>query len=140
MARQVEVQGGRLQIRFPLGVTGFFSLIYPSGRTVARADSASNRNGYRGYVLGDKGGRCVRLTTLLPSCADCLKFWDLQPAGALRACPGLYRDTFTFTYQRDSHNLTFPRLHPTSCSVLLSLSVPKGNFLFSYWKEMFYKL
>jgi len=93
-----------------------FSLTYPSGRTLARADSAYDRNGYQGYMLGDKNGRCVQLTTFLPSCADCLKFWDLQPPGALRACPGLYRDSFTFMYERDSHNLTFPRLHPTSCS------------------------
>jgi len=25
--------------------------------------------------LGGKGGRCVGLTTLLPSCADCLEIW-----------------------------------------------------------------
>jgi len=36
----------------------------------------SNRNEYLGYLLeggwGDKGGQCVRLTTLRHSCADCL--------------------------------------------------------------------
>jgi hypothetical protein len=35
-------------------------------------DSASNANEYRGIFPGDKGGRCVRLTTLPLSCADCL--------------------------------------------------------------------
>jgi hypothetical protein len=35
-------------------------------------DSASNRNEYQGYFLGGKGDRCVGLTTLRPSCADCL--------------------------------------------------------------------
>jgi hypothetical protein len=36
-------------------------------------DSASNRNEYQEYFLGGgKGGRCVGLTTLPPSCADCL--------------------------------------------------------------------
>jgi len=35
-------------------------------------DSVSNRNKYQEYFLGGKGGRCVRLTTLPPSCADCL--------------------------------------------------------------------
>jgi len=25
---------------------------------------------------GGKGGRCVGLTTLPPSCADCLEIWD----------------------------------------------------------------
>ena len=43
-----------------------------------------------------KGGRCVGLTTLPPSCADCLEIWKPQPPGTLRACPGLYRDCFTF--------------------------------------------
>ena len=31
-------------------------------------DSASNRNEYREHFLGGKGGRCVSLTTLPPSC------------------------------------------------------------------------
>ena len=29
------------------------------------------------------------LTTLPPSCADCLEIWEPQPPGTLRACPGL---------------------------------------------------
>ena len=45
---------------------------------------ASNRNEYQEYFLGGKGGRCVGLTTLPPSCADCLEFWDPQPPGTLR--------------------------------------------------------
>jgi hypothetical protein len=51
---------------------------------------ASNRNEYQEYFLGGKGGRCVGLTTLPPSCADCLEIWEPQPPGTLRACPGLY--------------------------------------------------
>jgi len=41
----------------------------------ARIDSASNRNEYQRYLLGGgggKGGRCVGLTILPRSCADCL--------------------------------------------------------------------
>jgi hypothetical protein len=52
-------------------------------------ESASNRNAYQEYILGGKGGRCVGLTTLLNSCADCLEIWEPQPPGTLRACPGL---------------------------------------------------
>ena len=39
-------------------------------------DSASNRNEYQEYFLGEgggKGGRCVGLTILLSSCADCIE-------------------------------------------------------------------
>jgi hypothetical protein len=44
---------------------------------------------YQEYFLGGKRGRCVGLTTLPPSSADCLEIWELQPPGTLRACPGL---------------------------------------------------
>ena len=50
-----------------------------------------------GIFHGSKGGRCVGLTTLLLSCADCHEICGPQPPGNLRACPGLYRDCFVFT-------------------------------------------
>jgi hypothetical protein len=43
----------------------------------------------RSISWGDKDGRCVGLTTLPPSCADCLQLWEPQPPETLRACPGL---------------------------------------------------
>ena len=49
-------------------------------------DSASNRNEYQEYFLGGKDGRCIGLTTLPPSCANCLEIWEPQPPGTLRAC------------------------------------------------------
>jgi hypothetical protein len=52
-------------------------------------DSVSNRTEYQEYFLGGKGCRCLGLTTLSPSCADCLEIWEPQPPGTLRACPGL---------------------------------------------------
>ena len=52
-------------------------------------DSASNRNEYQEYILVGKGGRCVGLTTLPPSCADCLEIWEPQPPGTHRACTAL---------------------------------------------------
>ena len=63
---------------------------------VLEVDLASNRNEYQEYFLGDKGGRCVELTTLPPSCADCLEMWEPHTPGTLRACPGMYRNCFTF--------------------------------------------
>jgi hypothetical protein len=62
----------------------------------SRVDSASNRNEYYGYLLGGKGGWCIGLTTLPPSCDDHLEIWEPQPPGTVRACPGLCRDCFTF--------------------------------------------
>ena len=47
-------------------------------------DSACNRNEYQRYLVGGKGGQCVQLTALAPSCADCLEiletshFWSLK--------------------------------------------------------------
>ena len=54
-------------------------------------DSAANRNEYEEYFLrgGFTGGWCVGLTTLTPSCVDCLEIREPQPSGTLRACPGL---------------------------------------------------
>jgi hypothetical protein len=49
-----------------------------------------SRNEYQEYFLQrGKGGRCVGLTTLPPSCADCLEIWEPQRPGTLRACPGI---------------------------------------------------
>jgi hypothetical protein len=44
---------------------------------------------YQEYFLGGKGGQCVGLTTLPPSCADCLEIWEPQPPRTLRACSGI---------------------------------------------------
>jgi len=56
-------------------------------------DSASNGNEYQEYFLGGKGGRCVGLTTLPPSCADCHEIWGAStswnPQGLSRPVMGL---------------------------------------------------
>jgi len=44
---------------------------------------------YQEYFLVSKGGWCLGLRGLPPSCADCLEIWEPQPPGTLRACPGL---------------------------------------------------
>ena len=44
-------------------------------------DSASNRNEYQEYFVGDKGGWCLGLTTLHLSFADLLEIWEPQPPG-----------------------------------------------------------
>jgi len=54
-------------------------------------NSACNKDELQEYFLRGKGGRCVGLTTLPPSCADCHEIWEPQPPGTLRTSPGLYR-------------------------------------------------
>ena len=80
----------------PDGITGIFNLHNSSGCPVALGltqslTEMSTRNiSWR--------SRCPEhgLTTLLPSCADCLEIRKPQLPGTLRTCPGLYRDCYTF--------------------------------------------
>jgi hypothetical protein len=58
-----------------------------------------------------KGGRCIGLTTLLPSCAKCLEIWEPQPPVTLR---GLSRPVMGLLYlQADEYwcNYTQEREH-----------------------------
>ena len=82
----------------PAGVSGIFIDIksfrshYGPG-----VDSASNRNEYKEYFLGGKGGRCVRLTTYHHPGAVVTKSVSLnflEPSGSVQACNG---DCFNFT-------------------------------------------
>jgi len=53
---------------------------------------------YQECYLEGKGGRCVGLTALPTSCADCWEIWESQSPRNLGACPSLYRDSFiTYT-------------------------------------------
>jgi hypothetical protein len=54
----------------------FFIDIILSDCTVAPLTEMTTRN----ISYGGKGGRCVGLTTLPPSCADCLEIWEPQPS------------------------------------------------------------
>jgi hypothetical protein len=76
----------------PGDVIGIFNWHNPSGRTMALGltqpiTEMITRNISWGW--GVKGGRCVGLTTLPSSCADCLEIWKPQPPGTLRTSPGL---------------------------------------------------
>ena len=50
----------------------------------------STRNISSGVKEADVG-----LTTLTPSCGNCLEFWEPESSGALRASPGKRRNCFT---------------------------------------------
>jgi len=57
--------------------------------------SASNIQEYQEEFLAGKDGLCIGLTTLPPSCTDFFFNWGTSTP---KACPGLYRDTFAFTF------------------------------------------
>jgi hypothetical protein len=72
----------------PDGVTGIFHWHKPSGPTMTLGltqplTQMSTRNN------SCQGGRCVGLTNLPHSCADCLVIWERQPLGTPWACPSL---------------------------------------------------
>ena len=86
------LQAGRSWVRFPMVSLEFFIYIilpvalWPWG-WLRLLTEMSTRN-----ISWGKGGRCVGLTTLPPSCADCLEIWEPQPPGTLRAfqaCNGI---------------------------------------------------
>ena len=72
-------------------------------------DSTCNVTEYHKYFLGGKGGRCLGLITLPPSCVECHEIWEPQPPGR----QGLYRDfffifTFIFTVHCSATNIEVP--------------------------------
>ena len=85
----VGLQPGRSRVRFPTVSLGFLidiillAALWPWGLQPLTEKSTKSTSWW------GKGSRCVGLTNLLPSCADCLEMWESQLPGALRACPGL---------------------------------------------------
>jgi len=69
----------------------FFIFTNPYGKygTMAVGSTQPQTNEYQEYFLRGKGGRCVGLTTLSPSCFDYLEIWEFQPPGTLRVCTGI---------------------------------------------------
>jgi hypothetical protein len=78
----------KVAVSIPDGVIGIFHWHIPSIRIMALGltqplTEMSTRN-----ISWGKGGRCVGLTTLPPSCADCLDIWEPQPPG-IQSCNGI---------------------------------------------------
>jgi hypothetical protein len=91
----IDLQAVRLQVLSRWGGCSFiFTYLF---RLLCGIYSASNRSQYMGYSLVSKGDRCVGLTNLPPSCADCRKLLTTSNSWSPRGLLGLYRDRFTFT-------------------------------------------
>ena len=67
-------------------------------------DSAS-KNEYQD-TPGGKGGRCVRVTTLPPSCAECLVIWSLNRAEPSRPHRPVIGVAFFFKLQKAENQIT----------------------------------
>jgi hypothetical protein len=84
----------------PLGPCGLL-WTWPNPIYGPGADSASNWNEYQQSFLGGKGGRCVGLTTLPPSCGACLDILrastSWKPLGLSWTVMGLFYCEMCFT-------------------------------------------
>ena len=70
---------------------GIFQWHNSAGRTMALGSTQPLTEMSTGVFPGGKGGRCVRPTTLQPSCAVVMKSGNLNflvPSGPLQACNG----------------------------------------------------
>ena len=84
-----QLQVGRIRDRFQAVTLGIYSVAADIS-VCPWVDSAS-KNEYQD-ILGGKGGRCVRVTTVQPSCAECLVIWSLnrpEPSGPHRPVIGV---------------------------------------------------
>jgi hypothetical protein len=83
------LQAGRSRVQFPVvSLEIFIHIIFPAALW-RRVDTTSNRSDYQEYFLGDKVGRCLRLTALPPSYTCRHDIWEPQLPEILRAFPGL---------------------------------------------------
>ena len=84
------LQAGRSRVRFPMvSLESFIDIILPAALWALGLTQPLTEMSTGNIYWGGKGGRCVGLTTLPHSCADCLEIWEPQRTGNLRACPGL---------------------------------------------------
>ena len=84
------LQAGRTRDRFQTVTLVIYSVA--ADISVCSGVDSASKNEYQD-VPGGKGGRCVRVTTLPPSCAECLVIWSLnrpEPSGPHRGCFTFY--------------------------------------------------
>ena len=78
-----KLQVGRTRDRFQAVRPGIYSVA--ADISVCPGVDSASKNEYQD-IPGGKGGRCVRVTTLPPSCAECLVIWSLnrpEPSGPI---------------------------------------------------------
>ena len=108
----VEAMGRKVAVSIPDG-QNFSPKLFFRPHFGPGVDSLSSSKWCQEYFLGGKDGRCLRLETLPLSCADCLEIWKPQPSKTLRACSGLYRDSFYFHLPTTNFRWKFDELPRT---------------------------
>ena len=76
---------GRIRDLFQEVTLGIYSVA--ADISMCPGIDSANKNEYQD-IPGGKGGRCVRVTTLPPSCAECLK--RPEPSGPHRPVTGIF--------------------------------------------------
>ena len=89
-----ETRGGATSRKvaglIPDGVILIFRRLNPSGRTMSLGSTQPIiEMNTRNISCGSNGVRCVGMTTLPSTCANCLEICESQTPGTLRACPYL---------------------------------------------------
>jgi hypothetical protein len=83
----IALQAGRSRVRFPIESLIFPAALWPWSRLNLQ------QKWVPGIFPRGKRGRCLGVTNLSPSRADCLEIWEPQLPGIRAAYPGLYRVT-----------------------------------------------
>jgi hypothetical protein len=78
----------KVAVSIPDGIIRIFHVHISSGLTVVLGLIQPLKEISTCKLSWGKDGRCVGLTTVPTSCADCLEIRDLQPLGAFRTCTG----------------------------------------------------
>jgi hypothetical protein len=98
-------------------------------------DSAS-KNEYQD-IPGGKGGRCVRVTTLPPSCAECLVIWSLnrpEPSMPHRPVIGVALEFRILVYY--IQNLSLEKTY-IACSTEILQTAIQGTYINCNAKETY---
>jgi len=85
-----SIPGGAVG-NFHLRITSCSSMALNSIQNITKMITVDISWG-EGWGVWSKGGGCVGLTNLPPSCDGCLEFWEPQPPVAQIVSPGLYSD------------------------------------------------